>query len=55
MLSYIWLGIAALLVAVDQLVKFWAEHSLSQVDTIPLISGVFHLTYVQNFGAAFNT
>ena len=48
MLSYIWLGIAALLVAVDQLVKFWAEHSLSQVDTIPLISGVFHLTYVQN-------
>lgn len=55
MLSYIWLGIAALLIAVDQLVKFWAEHSLSQVDTIPLISGVFHLTYVQNFGAAFNT
>ena len=55
MLNYICLGIAAVLVALDQLVKFWAEHSLSQVDTIALIPGVFHLTYVQNFGAAFNT
>ena len=52
MLNYIWLGIAALLVAADQFVKFWAESSLSQVDTIALIPGVFHLTYVQNFGAA---
>lgn len=48
MLNYIWLGIAALLVAADQFVKFWAESSLSQVDTIALIPGVFHLTYVQN-------
>lgn len=55
MLNYIWLGIAALLVAADQFVKFWAESSLSQVDTIALIPGVFHLTYVQNFGAAFST
>jgi signal peptidase II len=55
MLNYICLRIAAVLVALDQLVKFWAEHSLSQVDTIALIPGVFHLTYVQNFGAAFNT
>lgn len=35
--------------------KVLGRASLSQVDTIPLISGVFHLTYVQNFGAAFNT
>ena len=44
MLNYIWLGIAALLVAADQFVKFWAESSLSQVDTVALIPGVFHLT-----------
>ena len=37
MLNFICLGIAAVLVALDQLVKFWAEHSLSQVDTIALI------------------
>lgn len=55
MLNYIWLGIAALLVGLDQLVKFWAEHTLSQTQTIPLIPDVFHLTYVQNFGAAFST
>lgn len=55
MLNYIWLGIAALLVGLDQLIKFWAENTLRQVETVPLIDGVFHLTYVQNFGAAFST
>lgn len=55
MLNYIWLGVAALLVVLDQLVKFWAEGVLREVDTIPLIQNVFHLTYVQNFGAAFST
>ena len=30
MLNYIWLGIAALLVGLDQLVKYWAEHTLRQ-------------------------
>lgn len=55
MLNYIWLGVAALLVVLDQLVKFWAEGVLRTVDTIPLIQNVFHLTYVQNFGAAFST
>lgn len=55
MLNYIWLAIAAVLVGADQLIKFWAEHSLREAGTIPLIDGVFHLTYVQNFGAAFST
>ena len=55
MLNYIWLGIAVLLVGADQLIKFWAENTLRQLETIPLIDGVFHLTYVQNFGAAFST
>ena len=43
-----------LLVALDQLVKYWALHNLVQVGTIPLIDGVFHLTYVENRGAAFS-
>lgn len=55
MLNFVCLGIAALLVALDQLVKFWAERVLSEMGSIALIPGVFHLTYVQNFGAAFNT
>lgn len=55
MLNYLWLGIAAVLVGVDQLVKYWAENTLQQIGSIPLIENVFHLTYVQNFGAAFSS
>lgn len=37
----------------DQLTKFWVQKSMMPRDSIPLIPGVFHLTYVQNTGAAF--
>lgn len=43
-----------LLIGLDQLVKYWALTVLAQVPTMPLISGVFHLTYVENRGAAFS-
>lgn len=46
-------GMMALLIAADQLIKAWALHSLKAVDTIPLIQGVLHFTYVENRGAAF--
>ncbi len=42
-----------LMVLLDQLVKYWALIKLSAIGTIPLIDGVFHLTYVENRGAAF--
>lgn len=38
----------------DQLVKMWALNSLQQIQTIPIITNVFHLTYVENRGAAFS-
>lgn len=38
----------------DQGSKWLAETRLSQVETVPLIKGVFHLTYTQNTGAAFS-
>jgi len=43
----------ALTVAIDRLIKVWAMKALTVVDTIPLLEGVFHLTYVENRGAAF--
>ena len=43
-----------LMIAIDQAVKYWALNILSAVDTMPLIEGVFHLTYVENRGAAFS-
>lgn len=45
---------AVLLVAIDQLTKFWAYSSLRMTDTIPLIENVLHFTYYENTGAAFS-
>lgn len=43
-----------LMIAADQLVKYWAFTGLQAQHTIPLIENVFHLTYVENRGAAFS-
>ena len=48
-----WLMITALTVVIDQLTKFLAVKFLKPVDTVPLIEGVLHLTYLENRGAAF--
>lgn len=45
---------ALILIGVDQAIKQWALDTLAQVDTIPLIQDVLHLTYVENYGAAFS-
>ena len=42
------------MIAADQAVKYWAFTSLQAQQTIPLINGVFHLTYIENRGAAFS-
>lgn len=42
------------LTALDQVVKYWAFTILRERVTIPLITNVFHLTYVENRGAAFS-
>ena len=52
MLLYILLPI--LLVGLDQAVKHWASAALQGAGTMPLIEGVFHLTYAENTGAAFS-
>ncbi len=38
----------------DQGSKWLAQTRLSLVETVPLVKGVFHLTYVRNTGAAFS-
>ena len=45
---------ALLMIVLDQVVKYWAFTSLQAQHTIPLIENVFHLTYVENRGAAFS-
>lgn len=45
--------IIVLLIGIDQLSKLWAVNYLKEIGSIPIIENVFHLTYVENRGAAF--
>lgn len=45
--------IIAILIAIDQVIKVRVLNGLKTVGTIPIINDVFHLTYVENRGAAF--
>jgi len=38
----------------DQITKYWVVQTLSLEQTVPLLPGIFHLTYVTNTGAAFS-
>ena len=43
-----------LMIGLDQLVKYWTISYIKPVSTIPLLENVFHLTYIENRGAAFS-
>lgn len=49
----LWFALVAALVAVDQYTKHLAVTMLKPIGSYPLWEGVFHLTYVENTGAAF--
>lgn len=51
---YLVLILIAASVAVDQALKFIVVNTLEIGQSVPLIEGVFHFTYIQNFGAAFS-
>ena len=46
--------IIAIIIAVDQLSKFLIQSGMELNQTMPLINGVFHITYIHNYGAAFS-
>ena len=46
---------AAGIVAADQLTKLWIVANLALGEQLQAIPGLFHLTYVQNTGAAFSS
>ena len=45
--------ITGLLVSIDQLTKLYVHTQFQLHESLPIIPGFFHLTYVRNFGAAF--
>ena len=40
--------IGALLIAADQLSKYWAVHVLQPVGTLPAVPGIFNFTFLEN-------
>mgnify|MGYP001195364428 CR=1 FL=1 len=52
---YFWMTLAACaMVAVDQLSKYLVTIHIPYGGVVPVLNGVFHLTYVRNTGAAFS-
>lgn len=47
------ISISAIIILLDQLIKFFVRQQMQPNQTIPLIKNVLHLTYVQNMGAGF--
>ncbi|MEK6950015.1 MAG: signal peptidase II [Nanoarchaeota archaeon] len=46
-------SIAFLTVLIDQLAKFLIKTTFQLNESIPIIKNIFHLTYINNFGAGF--
>lgn len=42
-----------IILVIDLATKYWAYNYLQDVGSIPVIENIFHLTYVENRGAAF--
>jgi len=53
-LTAVLVGVALLVVALDQVTKAWAQSQFSDGDSIELLGGWLTLTYTRNPGAAFN-
>lgn len=49
---YFYVPILAFLL-LDQLLKYWIRSNMTIGQSIPVISGIFHITYIENPGAAF--
>ncbi len=51
--SGVLLGVALIIVVLDQVTKLLVTQTMHLHDSIPVISGLFNLTYIRNPGAAF--
>ncbi len=49
-----WLGLSAVLIALDQWSKYWAMSTLVYQESVPVIDGWAWWTLVHNYGAAFS-
>ena len=55
-MQYIFMGLLAVLITgADQLTKYLTVQNIQQFGRVEVLDGLFHLTYVQNTGAAFSS
>ena len=55
-MQFLFMGlVVALITVLDQLSKFWVVENIPLYSQLDVIDGLFHLTYVQNTGAAFSS
>ena len=55
-MQFLWMCLfVALITALDQWTKWLTVANIPLYQDIPAIGGLFHFTYVQNFGAAFSS
>lgn len=43
-----------IMIVLDQMVKYWTVSALKPIGSIPILENIFHLTYIENRGAAFS-
>lgn len=54
-MAYLFMGIFVVIATVlDQLSKLWVVNNIPLYGEIPVLDGIFHLTYAQNTGAAWS-
>lgn len=46
-------GLGGIVTLMDQATKWWVQLTMAEGESIPVIDGIFHFTYVLNPGAAF--
>lgn len=46
--------IIGILVALDQLIKYLIQSNMILNQSVPVVEGIFHITYIHNYGAAFS-
>ena len=50
---HLYLITVIIVLIIDRVTKFWVVSKMELAETIPVINGFFHITYIKNSGAAF--
>lgn len=46
--------IIGIIIVADQISKYYIQSNMYLTQSVPVIEGILHITYIHNFGAAFN-